>query len=74
MVILGGLGFLLLWFMAFSAVTSLLIASGCCTILIVASAVWDPFEMVLDTIATIVLAVLGAIGAVFAAIFSIFDF
>jgi hypothetical protein len=73
-VIMGGLVFFLLWLMAFSVFTSLLIAAGFGVVVVVASAASDPFEMVLDAIAAVVLGVLGAIAAVFGAIFSIFDF
>src|SRR5262245_13825560 len=71
-VIVSGLVFLLLWFMAFSVFTSLLIASGFCVVVVAASAVVEPVVTVLDVIASIVFGVLGAIAAVFAAIFGLF--
>jgi hypothetical protein len=64
----------LAWLTAFSFVTSLLVASGCCVVVVAASAGSDLIGMVLDAIAGAVLLVLGAIAAVFAALFSIFDF
>jgi hypothetical protein len=64
--------FLVLWVMAFSALVSLLIASGCCVVLVAASAVSDPIETVLDAIAAIVFGVFAAIAAVFAGIFALF--
>jgi hypothetical protein len=65
---------LLSWLTAFSFVTSLLVASGCCVVVVAASAGSDLIGMVLDAIAGAVLLVLGAIAAAFAAIFSMFDF
>jgi hypothetical protein len=64
--------FLVLWVVAFSFLTALLIASGCCVVLVATSTVSDIVEMVLDAIATVVLGVFAAIAAVFAAIFAIF--
>jgi hypothetical protein len=71
-VIMSGLVFLLLWLMAFSVFTSLLIAAGFCVVVVGASAASDPVVMVLDAIAAVVFGVLGAIAAVFGAIFSLF--
>jgi hypothetical protein len=71
-VFIGGWVFLLLWLMAFSAFTSLLVTAGFCVVVVAASAASDPVEMVLDAIATIVFGVLGAIAAFFGAIFSLF--
>jgi hypothetical protein len=71
-VIMGGLVFLLLWLMAFSVFTSLLIATGCCVFVVAASAASDLVVTVLDAIAAVIFGVLGAIAAVFAAIFSFF--
>jgi hypothetical protein len=67
-----GLAFLVLWLTAFSLVSSLLIASGCCAVVIVGSATSDLVEAVLDAVATVAFAVLAAIAAVVAAIFSLF--
>ena len=71
-VIMSGLVFLLLWLMAFSVFTSLLIASGFCVVVVAASAALDPVVTVLDAIAAVVFGVLGAIAAFFGAIFSLF--
>ena len=71
-VIMSGLVFLLLWLMAFSVFTSLLIAGGFCVVVVSASAASDLVVTVLDAIAAVVFGVLGAIAAVFAAIFSLF--
>ncbi|ARQ00912.1 hypothetical protein [Pseudorhodoplanes sinuspersici] len=71
-VIVSGLIFLLLWFMALSVLTSLLIAAGFGIVVVAASAASDLVEMVLDAIAAVVFGVLGAIAAFFAAIFSLF--
>jgi hypothetical protein len=71
-VIVSGLVFLLLWFVAFSVFTSLLVASTFCVVVVAASAASDLVEMVVDAIAAIVFAVLGAIAAIFGAIFSLF--
>jgi hypothetical protein len=71
-VILSGLVFLMLWIMAFSFATSLLIGSGICVVIIAASATLSLIEMVLDAIATIVFGTLAAIAAVVAAVFSLF--
>ncbi len=71
--IAGGALFLLLWLMALTALTSLLIAAGVCITLLSASAVSDPVETVLDFLVAIVFGVLAAIAAFFAAIFSLFS-
>src|SRR5262245_30845503 len=71
-VILGGVVFLVLWLMAFSLVTSLLIGSGCCVIIVAASTTSDLIETVVDVIATIVFGILAAIAAAVAAVFSLF--
>ena len=71
-VILGGVVFLVLWVMVFSLVTSLLIGSGCCAVIMVASSTSDLIETVVDVIASIVFGILAAIGAAVAAVFSLF--
>lgn len=71
-VILSGFVFLMLWIMAFSFFTSLLIGTGFCLVVVAASTALDVVEMVLDTVATAVFAVLAAIVAVIAAVFSVF--
>src|SRR5262245_44369865 len=70
--ILGGIVFLVLWLSALSLITSLLIASSFCGVVIVAGATSDLIEAVLDAIATIVFGILAAIAAAIAAIFSLF--
>lgn len=71
--IMGGLAFLTLWLMAFSALTSLLAASACCAVLIAASALSDPFEMVLDAVCSAILGVLSVVATIVAALFDVFD-
>jgi hypothetical protein len=71
-VILSGLVFLVLWLMALSVFTSLLIAAGFCVVVVAASAASDPVVTVLDAIAAVVFGVLAAIAAFFGAIFSLF--
>jgi hypothetical protein len=73
-VILGGLVFAVLWITVFSMVTSLLIATGCCVVIVAATSVSDLFEMVLDAISTVVFGVLAIIAAIFGAIFGLFGF
>jgi hypothetical protein len=70
--IMGVLVFVGLWLMAFSIVTSLLVASGCCAVTVVASSISDLIGAVLDAIAAIIFGILAAIAAVFAAIFGLF--
>lgn len=65
--------FFALWLMVFSFVTSLIVASTCCVLVVVASVAWDPLEMVLDILAAIFFGVLAVIGAILGAIFSLFD-
>lgn len=72
--ILGTLVFLVLWLAALSFVVSLLIGSGCCAVIIVASSVSDLVEAVLDAIAAVIFGILAVIAAAFAAIFSLFGF
>lgn len=72
--VLSGLVFVAMWLLAFSLLTSLLVSSGCCVVLVAASAISDVVEMVVDAIAAIVFGVLGAIAAVFAAIIALFGF
>jgi hypothetical protein len=73
-VLLGGIVFVALWLMAFSLVTSLLVAAGFGVVVVAASTVSDLVELVLDAVVAAVFAVLAAIAAVFAAIFSLFGF
>ena len=72
--IVGAILFVVLWLMAFSLVMSLLVASGCCIVLVAAGTASDLVEIVLDAIAAVVFGVLAVIAAVFAAIFAIFGF
>ena len=71
-VIASAIVFCVLWIMAFSLVTSLLIGSGFGVVLIAASTVSDAIEMVLDAMATVIFAVFAAIAALIAAVFSLF--
>lgn len=64
--------FVVLWLMAFSVLTSLLVASGCCVVVTAASTVSDVVEIVLDAIAAVIFGVFAAIAAVFAAIIGLF--
>jgi hypothetical protein len=73
-VILSGLVFVVLGIMVFSMVTSLLIGSGCCVVIVAASSLSDLFEMLLDAVASVIFGVLAVIAAIFGAIFSLFDF
>ena len=66
--ILSGMVFVVLWIMAFSMVTSVLIGSACCVVIVAAGAVSDVFEALLDAVATAVFGVLAVIAAIFAAI------
>ncbi len=71
--IVGGLLFLVLWLMALTALTSLLISAGFCVAVVSASTVSDLVETMLSIIVAIVFGVLAAIAAFFAAIFSLFS-
>jgi hypothetical protein len=68
--IIGGMLFLVLWLMALTALTSLLISAGFCVVVVAASAVSDLVETMLNIVVAIVFGVLAAIAAFFAAIFS----
>src|SRR5262245_18562521 len=70
--IVGVLVFVGLWLMAFSYLTSVLIASGVCAVAVVGCSVSDLIATRLDAIATVVFGILAAIAAVVAAIFSLF--
>jgi hypothetical protein len=59
-VILGVLVFFALWLMAVSFVTSVLISSSCCAVIVVASSVSDLVEAVLDAIAAVVFGIPGS--------------
>jgi hypothetical protein len=63
--IMSVLVFLAMWLMAFSLVTSLLIASSFCAVTVLASSISDLIGIVLDTVAAVVFAVLAAIVAIF---------
>ena len=73
-VILSGLVFVVLGIMVFSMVTSLLIGSGCCVVIVAASSLSDLVDMLLDAVATVIFGVLAVIAAIFGAIFSLFGF
>ena len=70
--IMSLLAFFVLWLMAVSFITSVLIASCFCAVTVVASSVSDVIEAILDAIAAVVFGVLAAIAALIAAIFSLF--
>ena len=72
--ILSGLVFAVLWVMAFSMITSLLIGAGCCVVIVAASSLSDLVDMLLDAIASVIFGVLAVIAAIFAGIFSLFGF
>ena len=71
--VVGLIGFAVLWYAIFSAVTSALIAAGGAGVIVVGASVSDVLESLLEMLAAVLLAVLGAIAAVFAAILSIFN-
>jgi hypothetical protein len=73
-VMLSGMVFVALWIMVFNMITSLLIAAGCCAVIVAASSLSDVIDMLLDAVATVVFGMLAIIAAIFAAIFSLFDF
>jgi hypothetical protein len=66
--------FAVLAMMTFSLITSLLVATACCVVIVAASSVWDLAEVLLDAVATVILGILAVIGAIFAAIFGLFGF
>lgn len=70
--ILGGLVFLVMWIMAFSVVTSLLIGAGFGVVIIAASETLELIATVLDVVASVIFAVLAGIAAVVGAILSFF--
>ena len=73
-VILSGLVFAVLWVMAFSMITSLLIGAGCCVVIVAASSLSDLVDMLLDAIASVIFGVLAVIAAIFAGILGLFGF
>jgi hypothetical protein len=73
-VMLSALVFAVLWIMAFSMITSLLIGAGCCVVIVAASSLSDLIDMLLDAVATVLFGVLAVIAAILGAIFSIFNF
>jgi hypothetical protein len=73
-VTLSLLVFAVLWAVAFSMITSLLIGAGCCVVIVAASSLWDVLDMLLDAVATVFFGILAVIAAIFAAIFSLFNF
>ena len=72
--ILSGLVFAVLWVMAFSMITSLLIGAGCCVVIVAASSLSDLVDMLLDAIASAIFGVLAVIAAIFAGILGLFGF
>ena len=73
-VILSGLVFAVLWVMAFSMITSLLIGAGCCVVIVAASSLSDLVDALLDAIASVIFGVLAVIAAIFAGILGLFGF
>lgn len=66
--------FAVLWIVAFSVITSLLIGAGCCVVIVAAGSLSDVVDLLLDAVATVVFGILAVIAAIFGAIFSLFDF
>jgi len=66
--VLGTLLFLVLWITMFSLVTSMLIGTACCVVIVAASSLSDAVEILLDAVASVIFGIV----AVFAAIFSVF--
>lgn len=71
---MSALVFVVLWLMAFSFITSLIVATGCCVVVTAASTVSDIVEIVLDAVSAIIFGILAMIAAVFAAIIGLFGF
>lgn len=73
-VMLSTMVFAVLWIVAFSVITSLLIGAGCCVVIVAAGSLSDVVDLLLDAVATVVFGILAVIAAIFGAIFSLFDF
>jgi hypothetical protein len=73
-VALGTLLFMALWITMFGMVTSLLIGTGCCVLIVAASSLSDAVETLLDAVASAMLGIVAVIAAIFGAIFSVFGF
>jgi hypothetical protein len=73
-VVLGTLVFTMLWITMFSLVTSLLIGTACCVVIVAASSQSDVVEMLLDAVASVIFGIVAVIAAIFGAIFSVFGF
>lgn len=71
-VVLGTLVFTMLWITMFSLVTSMLIGTACCVVIVAASSLADVVEMLLDAISSVVFGIVAVIAAIFGAIFSVF--
>ena len=71
-VIMSGLVFLLMSLAEFSVLTSLLVTSGFCVVVVTAGVLLDLVGMVLEAVAAAVLGVLVAVAAILGAIFSLF--
>ena len=73
-VVLGMLVFTMLWITMFSLVTSVLIGTACCVVIVAASSASDVVEMLLDVVSSIIFGIVAVIAAIFGAIFSVFGF
>jgi hypothetical protein len=73
-VALGVLIFAVLSITLFSLMTSLLIGTACCVVVVAAGSVWDLAEALLDAVATVIFGIFAVIAAIFAAIFGLFGF
>lgn len=72
--IISGIIFVVLWLVAFSMITSLLVSAGLCAVVVATSTISDIVEMVLDAIAAVIFGIFAVIAALFAAIFALFGF
>ena len=73
-VALGTLVFTMLWITMFGLVTSMLIGTACCAVIVAASSVSDVVEMLLDAVSAVIWGVVAMVAAIFGAIFSVFGF
>ena len=70
--VMSALVFAVLWLWALNMMTSMLLAAGFGTVIIVASSASDIIETVLDAIGSVVLGIFAAIGALIGGILGIF--
>lgn len=71
--VVGLVGFALLWMLVFSAATAALVATGLGVAAWGGGAAWDPLESVLEAMGEAIGAILAMIAAALAAIVSIFS-